>query len=155
MKYHIENYFHEVFILRDRLLKYVTTVEGLYKKEPNHANILERKNNLTALIQESFQGIAGTRNLHVHERRFKDEDLDKLSTLEMLVENGGEELGEELSFYENLLETDYKKIRKKFKKTFADNNTEIKKVLDLYLETLYKIVTTEEGKLNYPKRIEN
>jgi len=149
MKYHIENYFHEVYILRERLREYVTTVGRLYRKDPNHADILKQTKPLFSLIKDVFDGIVTTRSSHVHKRRFKDEDLDRLSTLEMLVEYGGEEL----SFFENLLETDYKKIRKKYKKTFADNNAEIKKVLDLYFETLYKIVTTKDGKLNYPKAI--
>jgi len=153
MNYHIENYFNEIYILRERLLRYLTTVGRLHKKDPNHADILKYTKPLFSLIKDVFDGIVTTRSSHVHERRFKDDDIDRLASLEMLVEYGGEELGEELSFFENLLETDYRIIRKKYKKTFTDNNTEIKKVLDLYFETLSEIVTTKDGKLNYPKAI--
>ncbi len=149
MNYHIANYFSEISILRNRLREYVTTVGRLYKKNPNHADILKQTKPLFSLIKKFFYGISETRNMHVHERRFKNEDLARLSSLELLVEYGGKEMRD----FKDLLEPDYRKIRKKYKNTFVNNNKEIKKLLDIYFETLYEIVTTKDGKLNYPKGI--
>jgi len=149
MIYHIESYLNEVYVLKERLKAYITTVRRLYKKDPKHGDILKKTRPLFPLIKNSLDGIVKTRSFHVHKSRFIDDDLDRISSLEFLGQHGGEEL----RVFRNLFKLDYGIIRKRYKRTLVNNNKEMKKLLDVCFDILYQIVASQDGKLQYPKGI--
>ena len=149
MIYHLECYLNEVYILKERIKAYITKVGRLYKKDPKHSEVLKKMRPLFPLIDNALDNIVKARGSHVHESRFKDDDLDRISSLEFFAQHGGEEL----RLFRNLFIFDYLIIRRKYKKTLVNNNKEIRKLLDACFDILYGIVTLQDGKFHYPKGI--
>jgi len=149
MSYHIECYLNEVYILKERLKAYITKVGRLYRNDPKHSDVLKKTRVLFPLINGAFDNIVKARGFHVHKSRFKDDDLDRISSLEFFAQHGGEEL----RLLRNLFKLDYRIIKKKYKKTLVNNNKEIRKLLDACFDILYEVVTLQDGKLHCPKGI--
>jgi len=149
MIYHIECYLNEVYILKDRLKAYITKVGRLYKNDPKHSDVLKKTRALFPLVNGAFDNIVKARGSHVHESRFKPDDLDRVSSLEFFAQHGGEEL----RLLRNLFILDYRIIKKKYKKILVSNNKEVRKFLDVCFDILYEIVTLQGGKLHCPKGI--
>ena len=149
MIYHIECYLNEAYILRERLKAYITKVGRLYKKDPKHSDVLKKMRSLFLLIDDAFNNIVKARGFHVHESRFKDGDLDRISSLEFFAQYEDEEF----RLLRFLFKLDYRIIRKKYKRTLVSNNKNIRKLLDGCFDILYEVVTLQDGKLHYPKGI--
>jgi len=147
--YNFENYLHEVYILKERLLTHLTKVGRLYRKNPNHNDILKTTKPLFKAIRKVFKGIIITRGAHVHKARFYAHDLDRLNSLELLVQHDAKEL----QMLKNFYKLDYSAIRRKYKNIIKDNNKGIKDLLDLYFDVIYTIVTDPKGNFDYPKGI--
>lgn len=147
LAYHMENYLNEVYILKERLISYFTIIRRLYRKDKRYSNIMKVTKSLFPFVNNSLRGIIDTRGSHVHKTRFNDQDIDKLSTQELLAVHGGEEL----QLIGNIFKMDYRAARKKYKETIRRNNISIKKMLDACFEILFKIVMDNNGILKYPK----
>lgn len=119
LRYHIENYLQEVYILKERLLAYLTKIGRLYKKDSRHKVILKSTKPIFKVVSEAFQNITLARGSHTHQTRFNDNDLDRLETFDLLTISGNDKLGDYLLLYYKL---EYKKIRKKWKKLINNNN---------------------------------
>jgi len=147
LAYHMENYINEVYILKERLTSYFNIIGRLYRKDKKHPNILKITKSLFSFVNNSLKGIIDTRGSHVYKARFNDEDIDKLSTQELLAVHGGEEL----QLIGNIFKMDYRAKRKKYKVIIKRNNTSIKQMLDACFEILFEIVMDKNGHLKYPK----
>ena len=47
---------------------------------------------------------------------------------------------------------EYRKLRKKWKKIFKENNKQIKILLNIYFKTMLKIVLNSDGEISYPEK---
>lgn len=147
LAYHMENYLHEIYILKERLNFYFTTIGRIYRKDERHQNILKRTRPLFAFVNNSLEAIIDTRGAHVHRMRFSDEDLDRLRSQEFFADHGGEEF----RVIRNLFKIDYGTTRQKYKKTIKSNNEVIKNILDACFDIFFEIVANNEGQIRYPK----
>ena len=136
LAYHMENYLNEIYILKERLNSYFTIIGRLYRKDKRHKKILKITKSLFPFVHNSLKGIINTRGAHVHKIRFSDEDIDKLSSQELLAVHGGEEL----RIIGNIFKMDYRATRKI-----------IRKMLDACFEILFEIVMDNDEQLMYPK----
>ena len=141
------NYLNEIYILKERLNSYFTTIGRLYRKDGRHQNILKRTKPLFSFVNNALKGIIDTRGAHVHKTRFGDEDLDRLSSQEFFTDHGGEEF----RIIRNIFKIDYDVTRKKYKQTIKSNNEQIKKMLDACFDILIEIVANNELQIRYPK----
>jgi len=144
--YHIGNFLNEVYILKERLLAYLTRIGRLYKGDSSHSDILRKIHPLFRLVKKNLDNILKVRGRHVHRLRYSDRALDKLSTLEVLSINIGRQQ------YTSSYEYQYKHIRKEWKNKVASINEEIKKILDQYFEQLFTVVCDADFNLVYPER---
>ncbi len=147
LAYHMENYLNEIYILKERLNAYFTTIGRLYRKDERHQNISKRTKPLFKFVNNGLKGITDTRGAHVHKTRFSDEDLDRLSSQEFYTDHGGEEF----RIIKNLFKIDYGVTRRKHKQIIKNNNEQIKKMLDACFDIIFEIVANNELQIRYPK----
>ncbi len=126
LRYHIENYFQEVYILKERLAAYSKTIERAFKKNSRHNDFAKVFKHLRGTVEKVLSPVVTTRGEHVHQRRLQDEDLSKLDTLELLTDAGDANFTEEFVRH---CEVKYRMVRRKWKDTFLNNNKEIDKLL--------------------------
>lgn len=86
LKYHIESHLNEIYIFKERFEAYLTFVERRYRKSPISENVSSTAQGLKKIILSSLDGIITIRGAHVHSKRFSDQDLDRLTFLEMFRE---------------------------------------------------------------------
>ena len=150
LHYNISNYMNEIYILKERLSAYLTKIGRLYRKDRRHQKILKSTRPIFKMVTNTLSGITKIRGIHVHQLRYKDKDLERLNTLELLVRNDGGDFIEQLPDY---YELEYKKIRRKWKKIVKQNNKTLRELLNIYFGGLLKILFGKNGNLIYPKAL--
>jgi len=153
LRYHLENYFNEIYLLKERLIAYLTTVGKSFKKDDRHQIILSKTKPIFNIVRESLKSIVDTRGSHVHVVRFNDNDLDRLEMMELLVASGSADISNALVNYYKFT---YTKIRRKWKNTITNNNKALRQLLNIYAKALIEVIFDDKtGKLFYPKNIIN
>ena len=147
LRFIIESYLHEFYILKERTNAYLTTVVRAYRSDYRHSIYVSKTKPLFKAIPNIFDNLLKARGGHVHQSRYTDNDLDKLDALELY-----KTLGTDLDnvFY-ILSEDHYKEIRKKWKGIITSNNESVDKVCDLIFGVLYTIVCTKSGNIRHPR----
>lgn len=146
LAYHLENYFNEVYILKERLTSYCTTIARLYRNDQSLKDLKMMMQALSDCLQKSLRGIIDVRSIHVHVNRLTDENLDRLRTLE-LINHGPEKI----PVMQTLYRSAYRDTRMKYGLTIKQNNKAIGIILDSYFDVIYKVVTNEKREIRYPK----
>lgn len=149
LRYHIENYFNEVYILKERLIAYLNTIKRAYKSDEHYRKVHRIIEPMYEVVTKPLEGIINTRGAHVHESRFRSIDLSRLETLDLLVTNGTDELTSNLRGYYKI---SYKQVKQKWENQFNTNNEKIVELLSIYGDNLFIILfDTENDELIYPK----
>lgn len=155
IKYHLENFMNEVYILEKRLCAYFKLIERAYRKEANANHIKEVLKQTSKYVLDSLKIIRSLRGAHVHKLRYSDDDLEQLSTLELLSiykdKVGGEE---DLPFYYHpgYFDTQYKTIRKEKVKTIKDIIEKLWDILERCFEAMLSVIS-KDGEIIYPSRL--
>lgn len=152
LRFLIENYLNEIYILKERLIKYIKKIKNFYKKDCRYTSIKNKCQQLTNKVEESLKNIKNLRHRHTHIVRYSDKDVERLETLS-LHEEYLSELKKILPTYiiPNF-KTEYRKARNKWKKIFRKNNKDIKIVLNYCFKEINTIVFPEDGEISYPKK---
>jgi hypothetical protein len=145
LRYNIENYFHEIYILKERLISYAKIIDRSYKKDINHVNI---KDNIKLLVENSLEKIVNIRGKHVHKFRFESNSLERLELMNLLALSDQEPLHIIISNYYKIT---FNQTRNEWKRTIVNNNRELVKLLDIYSDSITRTLFNEQtGKINYP-----
>lgn len=145
LRYNIENYFHEIYLLKNRLISYGTIIDRRYKKDVNTINI---EGNIKSLVENSLKNITDIRGKHVHLYRIEFNNLERLELMELLTSIGEEPLGKILANYYKLT---FIKIRNEWKQIIMNNNKTLVKLFDIYSDIITEILFDgKTGKLIYP-----
>jgi len=148
LEYHIMNYLHEVYILKNRLRAYLKRIGRRHRKSPKLDEVaLDLLDNL---VEKTFAPIVKARSVHVHEYRYSDDDLDGVRTLEFAASHQSNEEDGDRSF-KLPYDCNYKGVRREWVKRIKANNDSIKRLLDDYFGELYSLVFEESGNLRFPK----
>lgn len=143
LRYHITNYFNEVYILEQRLKAYQTRIYRACKKDPRLINMEDDRKQLELMLS-GFEGIRKTRGLHVHRERFTDKQLERLGLLELLASHG--EPGVSAMLYKHAI----RDSRKKWLKILYENNAAMEQTMDVYFSILYSTVFDKKGQIIVP-----
>lgn len=135
LKFLVGSYLQELYILEQRLTAYAKKLSRLYRRPSLPAGVRR-------VVYEPLEDIINTRGAHVHQRRFTDERLDRVSTL-ALFRRVGHELGDDLEF-------EYKFAQLEWSKRVKDNNKVTREIVDQYC-TLLKSVICRNGKIFLPR----
>lgn len=149
IRMNIECYLTEVYILRERLLRYLkvirkgaraATAGESFRQVRDVEPLLEKS------VYKTFEQICGVRGSHTHETRYDDDDLSRLSSLELLVNPPGR-MTELRPYYKRVC----REVRKKWATIISRNNHATAAFLDVYFDKLHPIVFRREtGLLGLP-----
>jgi hypothetical protein len=82
---------------------------------------------------------------HVHQKRYNDENFDRLKLYELLLS--------EMDYPFNMLyPLALQEYRKKWLKIISENNEKVKEILDIYFEILYDIIFDKDGNWVEPQK---
>lgn len=84
LHYHIANYLNEVYILKERLVSYGKVVTRAYRNDPR-LKAMEQELTRLEKLPSILDSVIEARGSHVHVARYEDNDLDRLSLLELLT----------------------------------------------------------------------
>ena len=139
LTYHIHNYLQEMYISKDRLDTYIKTINEQYKKQIGEKLLEDVKENLLKIIKSTLNNITafktGARSKHVHYERFLDEELKWLSSTNFLSNFHDE--------FKIESEKAYITAKDKWYKLIKNNNEELKKLLDIYFDTIHTIIAID------------
>lgn len=148
MKYHIENYLNELYILKNRLISYLKIVERAYRKSDNYSHIEKTLKPVYNFISSAFEGYTEIRGIHVHQNRYSDDDISRLSSLELLSRGDSKQE----NFLKNYFIFEYRQVRKKWMKKIKDDMHSVHDLLDHYFKQLI-LAIIENGKIKYPSHV--
>lgn len=147
LRFIIESYLHEVYILKERTKAYITNVGRAYKKDYRHTEILNKTKPMFKLIPELFDDLLNARGVHVHQSRYTDTDLDRFDALGLFKTLGTDaDDGFAVLYHDH-----YKETRKKWKRIMQKKNNSLMVVFNAIFYVLYTIVCTEKGNVRYPR----
>jgi hypothetical protein len=137
LQFNVETYWAEVYILRERLIKYVKVLDRLYKTDP--ALVTYRKHSKTLLdaILASLEGSSTIRNAHVHQHRFTDRDIERLGMIALLARHGGAKIATTMSHY---FRVEYGEIRRRWKERIVVQNQNVRVLVDGVFARLHALM---------------
>lgn len=151
LQFHVESYFSEIYILRERLKKYIKSLERQYKSDPCISNVQVRCKTLTDEITRTLEGVIDVRRRHVHEIRFNDESIDRLSTIALLSQGSDDEVS---SYMVEYYRHEHRKVKKIWSGRVKANNKAIRELLDIFFDALFSIAFDENSsELRYPRSV--
>ena len=143
LNYHIHNYFQEMYILKERIKTYATKVYRKYQKVTN-IDLIDRTKETIIRVTDSLNTITGDRgirNIHVHEKKYTDDNLNWLSSTTFLVKNNHIE-------YTSIQSEIYIETRNKWIETIENNNKFLMDMLDNYFKVLTEIIYKDKEVIN-------
>lgn len=142
LRYNVENYLQEMYILHERLQAYLKVIQRAYRKEPDALVITQKITSLKSKVDVAFQNVLRARGAHVHESRFEDARIKLLLLLDLLSQEDDD--------FKPRYEAMYLDVRDDKVRWVKATNESIKKTLDVYFDELGRILFTRSGKFRFP-----
>ena len=139
LKYHVEKYLEEMYILKERLMGYLNVLRKYYKHNPSATKRLEIQEKL---VNRVLDGIIKTRGLHIHQNRFTDEDINRLELYDLLLKAGSMP-----PVFEKLAKKEFDRVTKTWLGIVKSNNRELKKLINGYFTYIHVLVFDEKGQV--------
>ena len=137
LRYHIEAYLNEVYILHERLTRFLRKIEkvGIAARDKSALNSV---NKLKAVVTASLKNVVRARGGHVHEQRFDDTELANLGSLVLITKSS------ELRPLRTLRQLQYLKALQKWRRQLLANNKETQKLCEYVFEEANTILIRHE-----------
>jgi hypothetical protein len=148
LEYHIGNYLQEIYILRNRLINYLTRIRRAFRKSPQASDANKICGTLNTLVETTFKSITLSRGDHVHRRRYFDDDLDRVQTWELFAAHPKDD--NEARMLRFMDDRNYKELRGEWVKRIKTNNENTEKMFDVFFGTLYPLLFKNDGNLHFP-----
>lgn len=139
LRYHVENYFNEIYLLRERIMAYPKVITRLYKNDPR-LSTMSTQIKMIGELPSALDSIVYVRGRHVHQARFDDEVFGRLDLLELLLQSEGPTVARVI--YPSAV----REARKRWISIFNDVNTQVLRILDPLFGVLHQIIFDEQGK---------
>lgn len=133
LRYHIEHYLQENYILLSRVQKFMGWLSHSLKNEGRLRESLF-VSGLLKTFEDSMKNLKLVRGDHVHETRYDDNILNRATMLELA---GQYKRDKDLSFGATM---SYKLAKKEWSERIKKNNQDLRKSLDMIFEGLAPIV---------------
>lgn len=143
LKYHIESHLNEIYLFQERVEAFFDFIQKRYRKSPIVSKVNMLAQNILALIKTFLQSVIHVHGIHVHSRRFTNDDFDRLTFLENMKRS-------EPETFASLYEAEYKQARKKWVKTIQTINLAMEQLLNTICKELYSVLFDENGQIIYP-----
>jgi hypothetical protein len=142
VRYHVENYFHELYIFQNRVEAFFGRLRRSYRKQPYSTTLNEACDRLEKALKAGFGGVVRVRGSHVHERRFDDADLRMMEANEFLLSLNKISAREYRDFFQEVQTAKAIWMR--------SNNTQIRNWLDEGGRVLGELLFAEDGNFRFP-----
>ncbi len=143
LQFIIEGYFHENYILRERLASHTKQIERAWRYDAKHKSVKYACGELRKLVEMRFEVLNQVRGAFVHQERFADTGLVALSTLEMFRSGDGKA-------WERQYMDRFRSVRKQWLSTMRTNSNGLALMLDGYFDLLCKVGFSDSGALLFP-----
>lgn len=137
LRYHVEVYLQEAYILVARLTRFLRRVEKTAAGSCDRGGVTSARR-MKALVDNVFAGVVKARSGHVHKYRFEDAELRNLDSLVLLTGKGKLR---KLRFVRKLK---YVSALEKWRKQLRQNNKESLKLCVYLFEATTEIITRNE-----------
>lgn len=144
LAYHVHNFLNENYILKLRLRQFVVKLLRASNQSSTHKQIVKA---IEEALDKVFENIVRTRGGHVHDRRYTDDDLDRLSMLELMAEENTP-LGKAVA---DLFKLEFASSRRRWLERMRANNDTLETLLDAYCTGLYPLIFDASGNIIVPK----
>ena len=153
LQFLVEAYLHEIYILKERLNTYPKFIEREHKGDPRFPQIKATCRALIKGTQDTLKEIVDTRGSHVHEMRFSDKRLSRLTAFDLFGLPDASDDSKMAQAMRWLYKSEYRRARKHFQAWVGKNNSGISKLLDIYFERLYAVVFHPDNSISFPSRL--
>jgi len=120
LRFHVEAWFTELYVLQQRLTSYPKIVERQYKSDSHFSTIQARCRTLCDSITEILKNFPDLRGQHVHTTRLNDDDINRLDTLTLfLTYHPDDDIKSFMHLYHR---HEYLKVRRTWKDRVDANN---------------------------------
>jgi hypothetical protein len=135
----IESYLSETYVLYERLKTHLDLIEKATKTGGNRETY-SRALGLFPALKKSIELKLSprTRGFHVHQARYNDADLSRLTTLELLMNHS--EPDEVRKIYRGYYKSECSRAKKRWRKIISDKIADLNGLMDLYFGGLYPLV---------------
>lgn len=151
LQFFYESYLHEIYVLQQRLLRYLRTIERQYRSDSRLPEIRTWCKKVFVLVQDSLRSIVKVRGSHVHEIRAYDKGIDRLVSLGLLADPQSDS-----TFHRAvkvLFQEECRKVQKEWKARMVNSNGTLQQLLDAYFKVLRRLIFEKDGSPKYPSRL--
>jgi hypothetical protein len=150
LQFFYEAYLHEFYILQQRLLRYLKTIERQFRRCSQSAEVRPKCERVSKLVTQVLEPMVKIRGSHVHVIRAYDKGIDRLGTLTLLTNSSDTKF---VSSIQILLRQESREIRKEWKRRVKDYNIATGDLLDVYFEVLKPLIFENDDAVKYPSRL--
>jgi hypothetical protein len=87
LQFVIEGQLHELYVLQERLLSWLTAIEKAYKSDQRSKSISSATRALRDALRAAFKPLINVRGHHVHEFRYDNSDIGRLELIDLLSQS--------------------------------------------------------------------
>jgi hypothetical protein len=145
----IENYLNRVYVLKQRLKKFLQEIETLYAQGNRRKEVKKITQPLFTYLKNSLDNVVAIRGSSVHGENFNSKDLSQLDGLDFSVRTISGLSAQEA--FQEFYDFQYGKIRLKWVKDIKDLNRMLNGLLDEYYSKLYQVIFDSNGELITPE----
>jgi hypothetical protein len=149
LRHHVEFYFHQVYVLEERLTKYLTFIKDEYN-EPDTQQISQTAAHLCKQVKAAFKQVRTTRGMHVHQKPYEEKTMTQLFVLEGLAE-GDPEPGMR-TLCRLLFDRRFQRYRREWATTISKNAMVIEELINRYFGQLAPCLDSGAGQLLLPQK---
>ncbi|HHF2921130.1 hypothetical protein D8S93_24230 [Vibrio sp. VGrn 2] len=132
IKYVINTYLQDVYILKERLNTYATKIKRMHERAGRRDLVSKHIDPLFPLIKSSFQGIVDVRGAHVHSARYTDEQVTEATSMALIAAYNED--------YTNHFEYSVMKLCNDWRIRISKNNIETEKLLKKYFSNIQSVI---------------
>jgi hypothetical protein len=150
LQFHIEAFLQEIYILQQRLIQFLTFIARQHRRDPRLPQIQAACKVLNDFVIDAMKKGIAIRGSHVHKWRLSDTQIDRLHGINLHTMMPNKEIKKAFEAY---YESEYRKIRKQWRKWIASGIAEARNLVDAYFDEVFKLMFDDKGKLIYPSRL--
>jgi hypothetical protein len=133
LRFHVEAYLHESYILRERLLTFGKRVTRAYKRGDHRQTAASTGQRLEELAR-ALDGVTQMRGRHVHELRFDETRLRNLGALELIERRSSDPV------WAGAIKEQYPRVRRHWVRWVREMNEGVRELLDQYFDELHALM---------------
>ena len=143
----LENHLNSIYILKERMVKYLKILTKKYgKRVTSTGRATARITEILKKVTEKYlEPLKTVRNSHVHNEEFYDSNLERLSILENYIQSNP--TAARIEYFKAYYDRQFEIIRKGKAKEIQTINADVNKLLDIYFSYIYRIVFDEDDEL--------